>query len=327
MKQLYGFESEMALLISKFKNQNLHNSIILYGPKGIGKRTFVNKLINNFFENLFKNNSLNHHLNLYKNNTHPNIKIVEKLVDNKTKKIKSLISIEQIRAINKFTKQTSAVDNLFKVVVVDSIDDLSTSAANSFLKTLEEPKKNTFLFLISHQISTLLPTLRSRCLKIKFNNHDYSIFKNIIYDHLGKITEEDFYFLFEISNFSPGKAISLYDKNIFNLLDLSINCLDNSIDYLKINELSNTLSKLDDEKFNNYISILKSILLLLNNLKLQTKKNNHLISKKFRQLDYLSTKIPIKTLLNKLEFLFKNEKDLFALNLDKKLFFLNFINS
>ena len=45
MSELIGYDNEINSLIEKFNNHNLHNSIILYGSKGIGKRYFVNELI------------------------------------------------------------------------------------------------------------------------------------------------------------------------------------------------------------------------------------------------------------------------------------------
>jgi DNA polymerase-3 subunit delta' len=52
--------------------------------------------------------------------------------------------------------------------VIDSIDDLETSAANALLKMLEEPPPNTLFFLVSHAPGRLLPTIRSRCRLLQF---------------------------------------------------------------------------------------------------------------------------------------------------------------
>ena len=69
------------------------------------------------------------------------------------------------------------------LLVNDVIDmqKLTMNDENSFLKNLEEPSKNTFIFLISHQLSSLIPTIRSRCLKIKLTKHNFVNFKNIIF--------------------------------------------------------------------------------------------------------------------------------------------------
>ena len=54
------------------------------------------------------------------------------------------------------------------------------SSSNALLKILEEPKKNTSFFLISHQPSRLLPTIRSRCIKFKFKKPTFDKFKKIL---------------------------------------------------------------------------------------------------------------------------------------------------
>ena len=76
MTELIGFEKEYSDLLNRYKSNNLPNSILIHGLNGIGKRTFLNKLIKNIINIEFKGNDVNHHLNLFKNNTHPNIKII-----------------------------------------------------------------------------------------------------------------------------------------------------------------------------------------------------------------------------------------------------------
>ena len=71
------------------------------------------------------------------------------------------------------------------------------------LKILEEPKENTYIFLISNQISLLLPTIRSRCLKIKFNTHNLTNFTNIIKNNIDEISNEEINFYFELTYGSP----------------------------------------------------------------------------------------------------------------------------
>ena len=55
-----------------------------------------------------------------------------------------------------------------KVYVIRRAEELSTSAANALLKTLEEPIARTHFVLLSAQAETLLPTIRSRTQRIRF---------------------------------------------------------------------------------------------------------------------------------------------------------------
>ena len=86
MIKLIGFEKEYSDLLNRYKSNNLPNSILIHGLRGIGKRTFLNKLVKNILNIEFKDNNVDHHFNLFNNNTHPNIKIIEKEIDSKTKK-------------------------------------------------------------------------------------------------------------------------------------------------------------------------------------------------------------------------------------------------
>ncbi len=225
MIELIGFEKEYNDLLKRYKSNNLPNSILIHGLSGIGKRTFLNKLVKNILNIEFKDNNVDHHLNLFKNNTHPNIKIIEKEIDGKTGKIKSNITIDQIRRLKTFLNSTSIMQNSSKIVIVDSADYLNISSANSMLKILEESNENTYIFLISNQISLLLPTIRSRCLKIKFNTHNLINFTNIIKNNIDEISNEEVNFYFELTYGSPGTTILYYNNDFLDIFQLSIKCL------------------------------------------------------------------------------------------------------
>ena len=325
MIELIGFEKEYNDLLNRYESNNLPNSILIHGLNGIGKRTFLNKLVKNIINIEFKDNNVDHHLNLFKNNTHPNIKIIEKEIDSKTGKIKSNITIEQIRRLKTFLNSTTTIQNSSKIVIVDSADYLNISSANSMLKILEEPKENTYIFLISNQISLLLPTIRSRCLKIKFNTHNLTNFTNIIKDNIDEISNEEINFYFELTYGSPGTTILYYNNDFLDIFQLSIKCLlSNDLDDDKIN-LSNILSKLTNDEFNNYLSMLKFILIVANKLKVNRDDKSLINIPNYLELESLSTNLTKKNLIDRFDYLTNNQKELFSLNLDKKIFILNFL--
>ena len=325
MIELIGFEKEYNDLLNRYESNNLPNSILIHGLSGIGKRTFLNKLVKNIINIEFKDNNFDHHLNLFKNNTHPNIKIIEKEIDSKTGKIKTNITIDQIRRLKTFLNSTSIIQNSSKIVIIDSADYLNISSANSMLKILEEPKENTYIFLISNQISLLLPTIRSRCLKIKFNTHNLTNFTNIIKNNIDEISNEEINFYFELTYGSPGTTILYYNNDFLDIFQLSIKCLlSNDLDDDKIN-LSNILSKLTNDEFNNYLSMLKFILIVANKLKVNRDDKSLVNMPNYLELESLSTNLTKKNLIDRFDYLTNNQKELFSLNLDKKIFILNFL--
>jgi DNA polymerase-3 subunit delta' len=75
------------------------------------------------------------------------------------------IVIEQIRELE-HSLQLRATDGRRKVVIISEADRLQPQAANAFLKTLEEPPKDSLLLLLSALPEVLPDTIRSRCISI-----------------------------------------------------------------------------------------------------------------------------------------------------------------
>ena len=199
MNQVYGFTKEKEFLINNYHTKSLANSIIFSGQKGIGKNTFILNLLKEIFKSSVNKNQIFHHLNLIDNNSHPNIRYLIRDYDDKLKKEKTVISVDQIRKLNNFFYE-STLNDLPKFVIIDSADDLNINASNSLLKILEEPKNKTYIFLVSHQLSSLLPTIRSRCLKFVFKNHSFETFKMILKDKIDIDNEESlkFFLIFQM---------------------------------------------------------------------------------------------------------------------------------
>ena len=217
------------------------------------------------------------------------------------------------------------MQNSSKIVIVDSADYLNINSANSMLKILEESNESTYIFLISNQISLLLPTIRSRCLKIKFNTHNLTNFTNIIKNNIDEISNEEINFYFELTYGSPGTTILYYNNDFLDIFQLSIKCLlSNDLDDDKIN-LSNILSKLTNDEFNNYLSMLKFILIVANKLKVNRDDKSLVNMPNYLELESLSTNLTKKNLIDRFDYLTNNQKELFSLNLDKKIFILNFL--
>ena len=74
----------------------------------------------------------------------------------------AVIKIDQVRALNAFAVQTRQMANRKVAAVIDA-HLLNVNAANTLLKTLEEPPPNTHIVLCTPYWSRLLPTIRSRC--------------------------------------------------------------------------------------------------------------------------------------------------------------------
>lgn len=77
----------------------------------------------------------------------------------KPEKAKSIL-IAQVREMLSVLQRSA---DGARVVLIDALDDLTDEAANTLLKTLEEPRPNIYFLIVCHQLSGVLPTIRSRC--------------------------------------------------------------------------------------------------------------------------------------------------------------------
>ncbi|MBQ6106980.1 MAG: hypothetical protein IJK97_02120, partial [Thermoguttaceae bacterium] len=67
-----------------------------------------------------------------------------------------------------------------KIAIIDDADFLNIEGANSMLKTLEEPPKNSVLILLGTTASRQLPTIRSRCQIIRFKPLETDVVEEIL---------------------------------------------------------------------------------------------------------------------------------------------------
>ncbi len=75
------------------------------------------------------------------------------------------ISIDSIRNLNRRIQRTAS-EGAWKVAVILGADRMTDSAANAFLKSLEEPTGQTLILLVTDAEQALLPTISSRCHRI-----------------------------------------------------------------------------------------------------------------------------------------------------------------
>lgn len=77
----------------------------------------------------------------------------------------SPISKEDIKQLLNNISTTSQFNNI-KIYIINKCEELNVSSCNALLKTIEEPEKGIYTFLITNNIDNVLPTIISRCQKI-----------------------------------------------------------------------------------------------------------------------------------------------------------------
>ena len=96
----------------------------------------------------------------------PGLFLLRRGANEKGDRLAQDIRVAEVRRMSGFFSLSSA-DGGRRVVIVDAADDLNIQAANALLKMLEEPPKRTVMLLVAHQPSSLLPTIRSRCRRLR----------------------------------------------------------------------------------------------------------------------------------------------------------------
>ena len=233
-KIFIGHNKEREVFKNAFLNNSLHHAWLLEGPAGIGKATFayavarsilsINKKSSNesslfsdselstikFLNFNFEENNLIH--NRVSENTHVDLKIIERLDVDKSPYGQDIIPVAKVRELESFFSKTAGEEG-WRIAIIDSLDNLNKHGSNSLLKILEEPPKDCLILLVSSNKATVLDTIRSRCRALRFSTLNDNDTKLIIKNNSKNEDEESLYKLNIISNGSPGKALMLYDNN------------------------------------------------------------------------------------------------------------------
>ena len=299
-------------LFNQLKKNTLQNSILLFGNRGIGKATLAYIIFKKFF-NIETEKNIHEFL-------HPNFHYLSRIFDSSKNDFKKNISIDQIRLCNDYIKLTSLNDQP-RIILVDSIDEFNLNASNSLLKILEEPPKNVYFFLISHQINLILPTIKSRCIKYNVKEPDFSTFNKIIRINYPEISQLEVKDLFYLTSASPGNAINFINYNFTNIKDEIISILLNK--KLLNNDLinfSNNIYKNNDQ-YMIFIYLFKFI--LLNIIKCQNNIYDYNELSFKNEIIELSQCFSHDRIDDIVDYLDENENLINKYNLDKKIFIIN----
>lgn len=151
-------------LVAK-NSQHLAHALLLSGMEACGKKAFAKVVAQSLLCEQTDQQGMpcNHckSCNVFNSEAHPDYQAIG------LQEGKKDISIQQIRDLTQFLELSCSFGQS-KVAIINDADRMNNNAANSLLKTLEEPPKNTLIILVTSQASSLLPTIRSRCQQIIF---------------------------------------------------------------------------------------------------------------------------------------------------------------
>jgi len=138
--------------------------------------------------------------------THPDLYRLEPESEAKSQEIK----VDSVRDLIEKGVLTSGTGG-YKVVLLSPADQMSTAAANSLLKTLEEPVPSTLILLVTEQPHRLPATILSRCQRVSFPPPDLDTAVSWLATHTA---HPDPKLLFALAGRAPLKALALADTEV-----------------------------------------------------------------------------------------------------------------
>jgi DNA polymerase-3 subunit delta' len=227
---ILGQDRAVDQFTSAWATRKLHHAWLLAGPKGVGKASFARAAARRVLADAagppsglpgLETDDEHPMVKLVEAGSHPDMRWLQRLTNEKTGNLARNISVDQIRELGDFFGLTAALSP-WRVAVIDSVDDLEASAANALLKMLEEPPPNCIFFLVSHAPGRLLPTIRSRCRMLHFEALDDDAMTSILEARSPGLSAAERKRIVSMSFGSAGRALAFAELGLAKLEEAAL---------------------------------------------------------------------------------------------------------
>ena len=272
IRDFYGNQNVVETLGNMIRRERIPQTILVSGPEGIGKATLARR-----FASVLLHDRIRIEADDLSRTENANIIAErEKLPAEKRSEDPLLfashpdfitfapdgplrqISIQQMRLLRE-RAQYKPLNGRFRVFLIDGLDRANEQAANSLLKTLEEPPEHLILFLTARNPYDLLPTIRSRSVMLALGRLSEAEMAAFVQSR-GLADEER---RTALANGSPGAAVSLdleaWDRRRAAMLKL-LQVASGQSQFAEWAKVAESVSAARTEKLDGYLDVLYSLL-------------------------------------------------------------------
>jgi DNA polymerase-3 subunit delta' len=211
---LFGHDEAVDAFRAGLAGGRLHHAWLITGPEGVGKGLFAEKAaLRVLAEGAGRLDApgldvpdTHPTARLVEAGSHPDLMRLERLPKDNGVDLARSITVDQVRGLQRLFSTTASMSP-WRVVIIDSIDDLERAGANALLKNLEEPPPASLFLLVSHAPERLLPTIRSRCRQLRLSALDDAAMTSALQAALPDADMAEIGALRAVGEGSPGRAI------------------------------------------------------------------------------------------------------------------------
>ena len=214
---MIGHDGQVTAFKAALTGDRPHHAWLLTGPQGLGKALFAQQAAIWLLAGCPEGQDFDAAVDtvaasLVAAGSHPDFRRLVRTEDDKGKQ-RSVIRIDEVRALQPLFRQTPSIAD-WRIVIVDSADEMNLASSNALLKNLEEPPPQTLFLLVSHMPGSLLPTIRSRYRSLRFTRLGDAEVARVLETAAPELDDDDRAALVRLAQGAPGRALRFAETGI-----------------------------------------------------------------------------------------------------------------